>query len=139
MLRGSSSTPCEMKFPKSLLLSCGRRDECTGQSASICVHLRPIHGRVVLWPSAVPRSEVPTRDQSYQKRALHTAGGFMSKSSFHLRPRALGWALTLALPVAAAVAQTPAPPVASAVARVDTIHGDVMVDNYFWLRDRKNP
>ena len=25
------------------------------------------------------------------------------------------------------------------MAKVDTIHGDIMVDNYFWLRDRKNP
>src|SRR5688572_5010439 len=63
----------------------------------------------------------------------------MSNSSFHLRARALVWALTLALPLATSAAQTPAPPAAVAVAKVDTIHGDIMVDNYFWLRDRKNP
>ncbi len=32
-------------------------------------------------------------------------------------------------------------PIARAVPRVDTLHGDIRVDNYFWLRDdsRKNP
>jgi oligopeptidase B len=42
-----------------------------------------------------------------------------------------------------AVAQTarhlPPPPVARVIARTDTMHGDVRVDNYFWLRDRNNP
>lgn len=32
-----------------------------------------------------------------------------------------------------------AAPVARVVAKVDTLHGEVRVDNYFWLRDRKNP
>jgi len=31
------------------------------------------------------------------------------------------------------------PPVARVIAKVDTIHGDVRVDNYYWLRDRENP
>jgi oligopeptidase B len=63
----------------------------------------------------------------------------MSTYRSQVSARALGWALTLVLPLASAVAQTPAPPAAAAIAKVDTIHGDVMVDNYFWLRDRKNP
>jgi oligopeptidase B len=37
-------------------------------------------------------------------------------------------------------AQDPAaPPVAPVVPRVDTLHGDVRVDEYFWLRDRHDP
>jgi oligopeptidase B len=32
----------------------------------------------------------------------------------------------------------PAPPVARMIPRTDTMHGDVRVDNYFWLRDRNN-
>jgi oligopeptidase B len=32
-----------------------------------------------------------------------------------------------------------APPTAKKIAKVDTIHGDVRVDNYFWLRDKENP
>ena len=67
----------------------------------------------------------------------------MSKPSFPVTRRVSLWALTLALPLATAVAQTPAtppaPPVAVTLMKVDTIHGDVLVDNYFWLRDRKNP
>lgn len=36
-------------------------------------------------------------------------------------------------------AQTlPAPPVARVIPKTDTMHGDVRVDNYFWLRDRSN-
>lgn len=36
-------------------------------------------------------------------------------------------------------AQEPAPPVAEIHAKVDTVFGRVMVDNYAWLRDRDNP
>jgi oligopeptidase B len=32
----------------------------------------------------------------------------------------------------------PAPPVARMIPKTDTMHGDVRVDNYFWLRDRNN-
>jgi oligopeptidase B len=32
-----------------------------------------------------------------------------------------------------------APPIAAVVPRVDTVHGDVRVDEYFWLRDRSDP
>ena len=51
--------------------------------------------------------------------------------------------LVLAGASAPAAAQTardlPAPPVARVVPKTDTLHGDVRVDNYFWLRDRQNP
>src|SRR3954467_6610626 len=31
------------------------------------------------------------------------------------------------------------PPVARAAARVDTVHGEVRIDEYFWLRNRDDP
>jgi len=31
------------------------------------------------------------------------------------------------------------PPVAEVIPRIDTLHGDVRIDNYFWLRERDNP
>ena len=31
------------------------------------------------------------------------------------------------------------PPVARIIPRSDTVHGDVRVDDYYWLRDRENP
>jgi oligopeptidase B len=31
------------------------------------------------------------------------------------------------------------PPVARIVPRVETVHGDIRVDDYFWLRDRSDP
>ncbi|MDP9201849.1 MAG: oligopeptidase B, partial [Gemmatimonadota bacterium] len=31
------------------------------------------------------------------------------------------------------------PPVAKTIARIDTLHGDVVTDNYFWIRDKTNP
>jgi oligopeptidase B len=31
------------------------------------------------------------------------------------------------------------PPAAKKVAKTDTLHGDVRVDNYFWLREKENP
>ena len=39
----------------------------------------------------------------------------------------------------AATAQEPTAPRAKTVARVDTLHGDVRTDNYFWLREKTNP
>jgi oligopeptidase B len=46
----------------------------------------------------------------------------------------------LALPAAAQTTrQLPPPPVAAEHPKVDTLHGDVRVDPYFWLRDRANP
>jgi oligopeptidase B len=36
-------------------------------------------------------------------------------------------------------ATTPQPPVANKVPRVDEIHGDHRVDDYFWMRDKQNP
>lgn len=31
------------------------------------------------------------------------------------------------------------PPIAKITPKFDTLHGDIRVDNYYWLRDRKNP
>jgi oligopeptidase B len=36
-------------------------------------------------------------------------------------------------------AQDPTPPVAKTIARIDTLHGDVRTDNYFWIREKTNP
>ena len=33
----------------------------------------------------------------------------------------------------------PPPPVAKRVPKTDVVHGDVRVDDYFWMRDRENP
>jgi len=53
----------------------------------------------------------------------------------------------LLITMAAAVAESqapvreavPVPPVARAVPKVDEVHGDRRVDDYFWLRDKTNP
>ncbi|HUQ99286.1 MAG TPA: hypothetical protein VM166_07530, partial [Gemmatimonadaceae bacterium] len=31
------------------------------------------------------------------------------------------------------------PPVAKVIPKIDTLHGDVLTDNYFWIRDKNNP
>ncbi|MDP9206265.1 MAG: oligopeptidase B, partial [Gemmatimonadota bacterium] len=36
-------------------------------------------------------------------------------------------------------AQDLTPPVATAKPKIDTLHGDVVTDNYFWIRDKTNP
>jgi oligopeptidase B len=38
-----------------------------------------------------------------------------------------------------AAAQSPPPPVARVAPKVDTIHGEILVDDYYWLRDKQNP
>jgi oligopeptidase B len=43
------------------------------------------------------------------------------------------------LAVADASSPLPAPPVAKKVPKVTELHGHTLVDNYFWLRDKKNP
>ncbi len=49
-------------------------------------------------------------------------------------------AVLLALaPLAAAQSPPPSAPVARVVPKVDTIHGDILVDDYYWLRDKQNP
>lgn len=48
-------------------------------------------------------------------------------------------AMTL-MPLTMPSAQTDLkPPVAKIVPKTDTVHGDIRVDNYFWLRDKENP
>jgi oligopeptidase B len=51
-----------------------------------------------------------------------------------------------ALPIVAVLAsaprldgQNPTPPSAKIIARIDTLHGDIRTDNYFWLREKTNP
>jgi oligopeptidase B len=39
----------------------------------------------------------------------------------------------------AAQAPTMMPPVATAKPKVDTLHGEIRTDNYFWIRDKSNP
>jgi oligopeptidase B len=51
-------------------------------------------------------------------------------------------ALSIVAVIAAApqlAAQDPTPPVAKSVARIDTLHGDIRTDNYFWIREKTNP
>src|SRR5450759_2164133 len=62
-----------------------------------------------------------------------------------MRPvRILAHAVALSI-VAGAVsplrlaAQDPTPPVAKTIAKIDTLHGDIRTDNYFWIREKTNP
>src|SRR6266496_761617 len=54
-------------------------------------------------------------------------------------------ALTLPMTTVSLTAQSsatppsPAPPVARVQPKVDTLNGEVRVDNYFWLREKQNP
>jgi oligopeptidase B len=55
------------------------------------------------------------------------------------RTVALAFSPLTLLTVMPASAQRAIPPVAARQPKVDTIHGDVLVDDYAWFRDRKNP
>src|SRR5260370_5596692 len=52
---------------------------------------------------------------------------------------ALLLAAVLRLPAEDNSSPLPAPPVAKKVPKVTEINGHKMVDDYFWLRDKKNP
>jgi len=43
------------------------------------------------------------------------------------------------LQVATGLAAAQSPPVARIIPRVDTLNGEIRVDNYFWLREKQNP
>jgi oligopeptidase B len=56
--------------------------------------------------------------------------------------RTAALALVTALHATSGAAQTHPPvepPKAAVIPKVDTLHGDVRVDNYFWLREKANP
>src|SRR5437762_3253028 len=57
-----------------------------------------------------------------------------------LLPLALPALLAAGLVSAAADGdKTPRPPVAARVPHVTKIHGDILTDHYFWLREKKKP
>src|SRR2546428_1496574 len=60
-------------------------------------------------------------------------------SSACTRRLALAIGLVLLGPGRAAGQSESRPPVAKVVPKVDPLHGEVRVDNYYWLRDKKNP
>src|SRR5256714_4678317 len=49
--------------------------------------------------------------------------------------------LSIVVPPVGLGAQAPTllPPVATAKAKIDTLHGEVRTDNYFWIREKTNP
>lgn len=49
---------------------------------------------------------------------------------------ALATVIMTTTPIAQTATQ---PPVAKIIPKIDTVHGDIRVDNYFWLRDKSNP
>jgi oligopeptidase B len=54
-----------------------------------------------------------------------------------VRPRHI--LLTALAPLLAIPAGAQSPPVARIIAHVDTLHGDIRIDNYHWLREKTNP
>ena len=48
-------------------------------------------------------------------------------------------AIASSAPRLAAQTPAPTPPIAKTIAKIDTLHGDVLTDNYFWIRDKTNP
>ncbi|MGQ0702700.1 MAG: S9 family peptidase [Gemmatimonadales bacterium] len=46
------------------------------------------------------------------------------------------WFVATLSPLAA---QNAAPPMARKIPKVDTLHGEIRIDNYFWLREKTNP
>ena len=51
---------------------------------------------------------------------------------------AAGFGLLAGVPAMAGAQQAP-PPVAKRITKVDTLHGDVLRDDYYWLREKSNP
>ena len=46
---------------------------------------------------------------------------------------------TVGVTASGLTAQDVTPPSAKTIARIDTLHGDIRTDNYFWLREKTNP
>jgi oligopeptidase B len=57
-----------------------------------------------------------------------------------MRPRAVIATILLAgLPAGALLAGDPAPPVPQKVPHMQTLHGETLTDDYFWMREKDNP
>ncbi len=56
-----------------------------------------------------------------------------------ISPAAAGGFLAVSLLAGADAREVPRPPMAKKVTHVEAVHGEKLVDDYFWLRDRKNP
>jgi oligopeptidase B len=51
---------------------------------------------------------------------------------------AIGTLFLVIISISSCAGPTPKPPIAKIEPKTDTIHGDVRVDNYFWLRDKED-
>ena len=62
-------------------------------------------------------------------------------NAFRMGPSIVVFGIALAIPSAAwMTAQAPAkPPVAKIDPKATTLHGETLIDNYYWLRDKANP
>src|SRR5580704_5754109 len=106
-------------------------------------------GRMVVWAHGGVNSErgIMSRSRKFirgrhggnkvAKRSEDTPEDEMKKLSEVLLRPAL--AAALLAPVALAQDSTPRPPVAKKVLHVTNVNGTTLKDNYFWLRDRKDP
>jgi oligopeptidase B len=77
---------------------------------------------------------------------MHALGCPRKKKGRWETMRHIGWRLLLFVALAALVAPSaawdeslPQPPVAKKVEKIDVVHGDRRVDNYYWLREKSNP
>src|SRR6185437_1416227 len=60
------------------------------------------------------------------------------RSQALLIPAALS-ALSIVVAQATATGQDLRPPIATLHPKIDTLHGEIRTDNYFWLREKTNP
>ena len=64
---------------------------------------------------------------------------YVQTSSKSLVALSIVVAIASSAPRLAAQTPAPTPPIAKTIAKIDTLHGDVLTDNYFWIRDKTNP
>src|SRR5262245_38614886 len=80
-------------------------------------------------------------DRGFSSSCRRSLGNLSSlpfpNPGFPMSLRLVAVMCALALPIEAALPQDP--PVARQIPKVDTLHGEVRVDDYFWLREKTNP
>src|SRR5690349_15279528 len=100
---------------------------------------------LVVFLFAVPKLDIAWSGTIKQWQSTPLPASRFPLPASEARMRHLRLLLT-ALPIvgtyvstAAAQAPAPTPPVATVKAKIDTLHGEIRTDNYFWIREKTNP
>ncbi len=97
------------------------------------------HGRVLESLCGLTRSALRDKTQSCFRPYSSLIGGPLRPFGISAHTLARALAGLASLFPACLAAQDVRPPTARIITKIDTLHGEVRTDNYFWIRNKSNP